>query len=53
MMRSENSDAVKVIALIFIKKGFLDKCPSDSYLEITKMMLDSPEEQLFRESIII
>ena len=51
IMRTENSDAVKVVALIFIKKGFLDEC--DSYIKTTKMMLDSPEEQLFRKSINI
>ena len=48
-MRAENSEAIKVVALIFVKKGFLDQCTS--YEETTKMMLDSPEEQLFRKSM--
>ena len=50
-MRSENSEAIKVVALIFLKKGFLEECDSESYLETTELILNSPEEQMFRKTV--
>jgi hypothetical protein len=38
-MRSENIENVIVIAIIFIRKGFLEH--NENYSEATKMILDS------------